>query len=62
MMRTMLGVSNQDVIVQTSAQCSGYVAIPWLKKLYERYLGRGNELEGLTNYEEEEERDLTREY
>jgi len=38
------------------------VGIPWLKKLYERYLSRCNELEDPADPKEEAERDQTQEY
>jgi hypothetical protein len=58
-MTKLLGVTEEEAIYLTSGQWGGYVCIPWLKKLYEKYLSRANELEGPTDYEEEAERDLT---
>jgi len=58
----MLGVYADEAFRQTDAQWGGYVSILWLKKLFEKYLSRTNELEEATDDDEEAEKDLTRDY
>lgn len=59
-MTILLGVyRDHDAIKHTCAQWGEYVSIPWLKKLYEGYLSRCNELEESTDPKGEVERDLT---
>lgn len=57
-----VGLTEEEAISQIGAQWGGYVGFPWLKRLYEKYLSRANELEEPVDYEEEAERGLTLEY